>query len=104
MKLYVCNADMPAEIANCIEGNTNDLNKVYWNRVGGFILVLLGLMWEMASILDFGMICCLGKALIKAFPNLYGIARVHDSSVAALLEYYGHSLQWNVSFTRAAHN
>jgi hypothetical protein len=61
-------------------------------------------MWEIASMLDFDMICGVGKALIEAFPNFYGIARIQDASVAALLEYYGDSLQWNVSFTRAAYD
>jgi hypothetical protein len=39
-----------------------------------------------------------------AFPALFGIARVKDVAVADNLEHLGDSIQWNVSFTREAHD
>jgi hypothetical protein len=39
-----------------------------------------------------------------AFPVLYGIARDKNASVADNLEVLGGSNQWNVSFTREAHD
>jgi hypothetical protein len=39
-----------------------------------------------------------------AFPVLFGIACAKDASVAANLEFLGGSIQWNVSFVRAAHD
>jgi hypothetical protein len=33
--------------------------------VGRFILVMLGLIWKMASMLDFGMICGVGASPLK---------------------------------------
>jgi len=37
---------------------------------------------------------------MEAFPVLFGIARANDAFVAAHLEFYGDSNQWNVSFAR----
>jgi hypothetical protein len=46
-----------------------------------------------------------GEMTIKeAFPVLYGIAREKDAFVAAHLNSSNGSLQWDVSFIRAAHN
>jgi hypothetical protein len=42
--------------------------------------------------------------LNEAFPNLYSIACVKDASIADHLDFSSGSLQWNVSFIRAAHN
>jgi hypothetical protein len=44
----------------------------------------------------------LSFVLIK--KNLYGIACSKDVSVAVLLELSGGSIQWNVSFAKAAHD
>lgn len=38
-------------------------------------------------------LCCGGKTLKEAFPDLYGIACVQDALVAALLECFGDSFQ-----------
>jgi hypothetical protein len=38
------------------------------------------------------------------FPDLFGIARVKDASVADNMEILGGSIQWNVSFVREAHD
>lgn len=38
------------------------------------------------------------------FPDLFGIARVKDASVADNMEVLGCSTQWNVSFVREAHD
>jgi hypothetical protein len=38
------------------------------------------------------------------YPDLYGIARVKDASVADNMEILGGSFQWNVSFVREAHD
>jgi hypothetical protein len=43
-------------------------------------------------------------ALKEAFPNLFGITRAKDTSVATPLKFYDGSNQWNVSFARAAHD
>ena len=43
------------------------------------------------------------KALKKDFPDIYSIAYV-DASVAVDLELLSSSLQWNVSFVKAAHD
>jgi len=40
---------------------------------------------------------------MEAFPVLFGIARANDAFVAAHLEFYGDSNQWNVSFARVTH-
>jgi hypothetical protein len=46
-----------------------------------------------------------GNSVLKlAFPVLYGIARDKNASVADNLEVLGGSNQWNVSFTREAHD
>jgi hypothetical protein len=44
------------------------------------------------------------KALKEAFLDLYGITCTDDASVAAHLELFGGSNQWNVSFARVAHD
>jgi hypothetical protein len=44
------------------------------------------------------------RALKDVFPNLYPIACAKDASIAALLEHFGGSIQWNVSFARATHD
>jgi hypothetical protein len=43
-------------------------------------------------------------ALTEAFPILFGTAHANDVSVAAHLEFYGDSNQWNVSFARVTHD
>jgi len=43
-------------------------------------------------------------ALNKAFSDLYSIACVTDASVAIHLNLSSGSLQWHVSFIRAAHD
>lgn len=40
----------------------------------------------------------------EVFPDLFGIARVKDASVADNMEVLGGSTQWNVSFVREAHD
>jgi hypothetical protein len=46
-----------------------------------------------------------GNTILKAaFPVLFGIIVVKDASVANNLEFLGGSNQWNVSFTREAHD
>lgn len=47
---------------------------------------------------------CGDTALKVAFPTLFGITRVKDTSIADNLEFLGDSNQWNVSFTREAHD
>jgi hypothetical protein len=47
---------------------------------------------------------CGDTVLKKVFPNLFGIARVKDASVANNMEVLGGSTQWNVSFVREAHD
>jgi hypothetical protein len=42
--------------------------------------------------------------LKEVFPDLFGIARVKDASVADNMEILGGSIQWNVSFVREAHD
>jgi hypothetical protein len=44
------------------------------------------------------------KALKEVFPDLFSITCVKDASVAVHLELSSGSLQWNVSFIRAAHD
>lgn len=41
---------------------------------------------------------------MEVFPYLYGIAYAKDASVAAHLELFGGSNQWNVSFVRMAYD
>jgi hypothetical protein len=46
-----------------------------------------------------------GDTTLKvAFPTLFGIARAQDASVADNLEFLGGANQWNVSFSRTAHD
>jgi hypothetical protein len=46
-----------------------------------------------------------GDTVLKvAFPVLFGIARSKNASVAANVELLGGSIQWNVNFTREAHD
>jgi hypothetical protein len=47
---------------------------------------------------------CRDTTLKIAFPSLFGIASVKDASVAANLEVLSDSNQWNVSFSREAHD
>jgi hypothetical protein len=47
---------------------------------------------------------CGDMALKVAFLALFGIARVKDTVIADNLEFLGNSNQWNVSFTREAHD
>jgi hypothetical protein len=47
---------------------------------------------------------CGDSILKEVFPDLFGIARVKDASVADNLESLGGSIQWNVSFIREAHD
>ncbi|XP_059462221.1 uncharacterized protein LOC132191291, partial [Corylus avellana] len=47
---------------------------------------------------------CGVTALKTAFPDLFSIACAKDASVAALLEVRGGYNQWNVSFSRGAHD
>jgi len=47
---------------------------------------------------------CGNTVLKDAFLVLFGIARSNDASVAANVELLGSSIQWNVSFTREAHD
>jgi hypothetical protein len=42
--------------------------------------------------------------VLKGFPALFDIACVKEASVADNLKFLGGSNQWNVSFTREAHN
>jgi hypothetical protein len=42
--------------------------------------------------------------LKEFFPVLFGIARIKDAFVVTLVEFLGGVIQWNVSFTKAAHN
>jgi hypothetical protein len=42
--------------------------------------------------------------LKEAFLDLFGIAYAKDAFVAAHLEFYSGSNQWNVNFAKAAHN
>lgn len=39
-----------------------------------------------------------------AFQALYGISCTKDAFVAELLELFGGSIQWNLSFARVAHD
>jgi hypothetical protein len=46
-----------------------------------------------------------GDTVLKeAFPDLFGIARVKNASVADNMEILGCSSQWNVSFVRKTHD
>jgi hypothetical protein len=55
--------------------------------------------------LDFGMIYGVGIRFSKMlFLFFLGIAWSKDASVAANVELLGSSIQWNVSFTREAHD
>jgi hypothetical protein len=45
---------------------------------------------------------CGDTVLNEVFPNLFGIARVKDASVADNKEVLGNSTRWNVSFIREA--
>jgi hypothetical protein len=47
---------------------------------------------------------CGDTVLKEVFPDLFGIARVKDASVADNMEILGGSIQWNVSFVREAHD
>jgi len=47
---------------------------------------------------------CGDSVLKEVFPDLFGIARVKDASVADNMEVLGGSTQWNVSFVREAHD
>jgi len=47
---------------------------------------------------------CGDTVLKEVFPDLFGIARVKDASVANNMEILGGSIQWNVSFVREAHD
>jgi len=47
---------------------------------------------------------CGDTTLKVTFPTLFGIARVKDTVVADNLEFLSDSNQWNVSFTRKAHD
>jgi hypothetical protein len=47
---------------------------------------------------------CRGTVLKEVFPDLFGIARVKDASVADNMKMLGGSIQWNVSFVREAHD
>jgi hypothetical protein len=47
---------------------------------------------------------CGDTALKVAFTAFFGITRVKDAAVADNLEHLGDSIQWNVSFTREAHD
>jgi hypothetical protein len=42
--------------------------------------------------------------LKEVFPDLFGIARVKDASVADNMKVLGSSPKWNVSFVREAHD
>jgi hypothetical protein len=42
--------------------------------------------------------------LKEVFPDLFGIARVKDASVADNMEVLGGSIKWNVSFVREMHD
>jgi hypothetical protein len=63
------------------------------------------LSWETGPGSDFGLMCgvvsCLSK---KPFPVLYGLAREKDAFVADHMDYSSGSLQWEISFIRAAHD
>jgi hypothetical protein len=45
-----------------------------------------------------------GNVSKGSFSVLYGLACEKDASIAANLEFLGGSNQWNVSFTRTAHD
>jgi hypothetical protein len=45
---------------------------------------------------------CRDTVLKEVFPDLFGIARVKDASVADNIEILSGSIQWNVSFVREA--
>jgi hypothetical protein len=47
---------------------------------------------------------CGDLALKEAFPILFGIACTKDTFVVAHVEFFGGSIQWNMSFARAAHD
>jgi len=47
---------------------------------------------------------CGDVALKDVFPDLFGIDCAKDAAVAAHLEFFGSSNQWNVNFARAAHD
>jgi hypothetical protein len=47
---------------------------------------------------------CGDTVLKEVFPDLYGIARVKDASMADNMEILGGSVQWNASFVREAHD
>jgi len=47
---------------------------------------------------------CGDMVLKEAFLVLFGIAQMKDASVADNMEVLGHSIQWNVSFVREAHD
>jgi hypothetical protein len=102
------------------------LNLVAWG-VGGVLLLPLGRMgWGYGRTLGEGGVCsvaipdlswrdgskirfwddvwCGQLPLKEAFPVLYGIACEKDAFVAAHLDFSSGSLQWDVSFSRAAHD
>jgi len=74
-------------------------------KVGSHSQAFLDLWWGMGLGLDFGMIYGVGIRFSKMlFLFFLGIAWSKDASVAANVELLGSSIQWNVSFTREAHD
>jgi hypothetical protein len=47
---------------------------------------------------------CWDMALKEAFPILFGIPCANDASVTAHVEFARGVIQWNVGFTKAAHD
>jgi hypothetical protein len=47
---------------------------------------------------------CGDTSLKVAFPNLFGIAQAQDASVVDNLVFLGGANQWNMSFSREAHD
>jgi hypothetical protein len=42
--------------------------------------------------------------LKEAFLILFGIACINDGSVTTFVDFFASAIQWNVSFTRLAHD
>jgi hypothetical protein len=71
---------------------------------GRLSLVLLDLRWGMGLGQFWHDLWCGDVVMNEVFPDLFGIARMKNASVADNMEVLDGSTQWNVSFVREAHD
>jgi hypothetical protein len=72
-----------------------------WDSFSSFTTVVVG---DGSMISFWHVLWCGGIALKVSFPTLFGIAQAQDTYVVDKLEFLGNANQWNVSFTREAHD